>query len=249
VRHVLSILEEQRSDLPSIDSVLSRPERFADKPWRKMIADAAVAGSGATDDLRWVLEQHPTSELTRTDIFQITAPDPEIRRRRIVIASFMWGYGTGGLRYEHTRDDIASFLADPQLDDRLRQMEDRLAHREVRAAYDDLSGIHGIGPAFFTKLLYFVGRGLDGGWEYPLILDTKVAESLALLTGYGSMVTTDHWPKPDSDSYVRYVRSMHNWARRLGTQADVIEFYLWQQPRGLMEACNHRYERELHANS
>ena len=54
---------------------------------------------------------------------------------------------------------------------------------DITGAYNRLTGIPGIRSSFFTKHLYFTGNRLNPAGEFPLILDTMVARSLAWLTG------------------------------------------------------------------
>ena len=37
--------------------------------------------------------------ITRSDIIGLRAPNPVVRRRRVAIASLMWGYGITGTRW------------------------------------------------------------------------------------------------------------------------------------------------------
>lgn len=88
--------------------------------------------------------------------------------------------------------------------------------------------IAGLGPAFFTKLLYFAGNS-----ESPscLILDARVAKSLDRL---GWQMSPRHgsfsynWY---TDTYVSYCELLHQWATRdLGREvrADEIEQWLFE---------------------
>lgn len=86
--------------------------------------------------------------------------------------------------------------------------------------------IKGLGPAYFTKLLYFAaGRPTSSDTRHPLILDRRVALALG-------------WKKPDSwgnTEYSRYldlVEQLHErWRPDLPT--DVIEYVLFLAERNL----------------
>ncbi len=239
----LSILEALADGFPSERDVLGTQEGYDHNRWREAFVgfDDSVATLRVDQDVAWLLDNCP-SPLTRNQILAINGPDAATQSRRILIASLMWGYGTGSL-YRKRLVDIGGLLADPRLDDLLGRCRDRLTKGDIELAYQSLTSIPGIRSAFFTKFLYFLGRSLDSGSEYPLILDTLVSESLAWLTGYRELVELDsYWPKSNSASYAAYVTRMHGWARQLGTTADVIEFYLWHPPRAEFgAACRTAY--------
>lgn len=240
----LSILEALADGFPSERDVLGTQERYGHNRWREAFVgfDDLVATLRVDQDVAWLLDNCP-SPLARDQILAINGPDPATQSRRILIASLMWGYGTTGLRYPQRLVAIGGLLADPGLDDLLGRCRDRLTKGDIGPAYQLLTVIPGIRSAFFTKFLYFLGRSLNLGSEYPLILDTLVSESLAWLTGYRELVAlSSYWPTSDSASYGAYVTRMHGWARQLGTTADVIEFYLWHPPRAeFRAACRTAY--------
>lgn len=92
------------------------------------------------------------------------------------MASYVWGQGLTG--YGPHR--LAEILAEPGLADCLAQAAEALRSHGAVASYGVLRGaIKGLGPAFFTKLLYFLGPA--GGTvppPAPLILDMRVARVL-----------------------------------------------------------------------
>lgn len=239
---VLKILEELSHGFSSDQQVLGALEPYDAGKWRAVFvgSEELAPTHHADEDVAWLLHEHP-SPLTRQQILAIDHPDPVIRARRIVIASLMWGYGTTGLRYPKRLNDVATLLAAPSLKARLNRCADRLLSCDIRGAYATLTDIPGVRSSFFTKFLYFLGRSRDSNWEYPLILDTLVAESLGWLTGYRDLVALEsYWPGSDAASYVSYVRTMHGWARHLGTTADVLEYYLWHPPKAEFQATCRR---------
>jgi hypothetical protein len=194
------------------------------------------------EDVECILKRYPThpTTLSRTDVAEIGRTDEPNRDRRLLIASLMWGYGTSGLWRRQTKEAVRRLFRDPfvGLYERLEKCGSLLADPDIGAAYTSLTGIPGVRSAFFTKYLYFKGRALDEDWDYPLILDTLVAKSLASLTGHTHFVTLDsYWPKEDPASYCRYVHTMHRWAEHLHTTADAIEFYLWRPGSSFTKLC------------
>lgn len=204
-------------------------------------------------EVHWLCQHYPPSVgLSREDILKISDRNDATRRRRILVASLMSGYGLSGLRW-HGFKPVNNMLNDPTLDDRLAKCEESLKHGDLDTAYSTMSEpqIPRIGPAYFTKVLYFLGRSTRARPQYPLILDTFVSESLAWLTGYRALVKVYYWPVSSPETYVTYVRTMHDWAMAIGTSAETIEFYLYRcsssrrpddfgaQRGRFREACRH----------
>ena len=108
---------------------------------------------------------------------------------------------------------------------------------DPRAAYSSLirpgrGVIDGLGPSFFTKLLYFAG---GGELKHPcLILDANVARSLHDL-GWTSLPRV--WANWYTDTYVSYCELLHRWAGELPSRksgpvaADEIEYSLFTRAK------------------
>ena len=247
----LEILESLRSALPSEETVLTRREAYGAPRWRSAFVETdsgkPVHESPAAADVSMLLERFPAS-ISRQEILELAASDASASgHRRLWIAAMMWGKGTRGLHWDPTLKKVAAFLAREDLDELLAGCEQDLRDGDVEAAYARLTGVAGIRSAFMTKYLYFLGRFLDSSGDYPLILDTFVAESLTWLAGLRAyMVVSDVRPRDDAASYARYVRAMHRWARELDTSADILEFFLWREGRPkrfiLKTACAGHWE-------
>lgn len=138
-----------------------------------------------------------------------------------------WGSGSSR-RHNHKRLSALTG-ADADINRELLVSAARDARQgDVRGAYSSLirSGggvIPGLGPAFFTKFLYFAGGG-EG--EVPcLILDARVSRSLhaagwdGLSTSGGSF--SFNWY---TDTYVSYCELLAQWARDHGGGARPDEF-------------------------
>ncbi|MGD0639043.1 MAG: hypothetical protein ABSA72_13495 [Nitrososphaerales archaeon] len=149
--------------------------------------------------------------------------------------------------------NLSEFLG-PDLDAVLEKCEEDLTDGAISEAYKlfiqstgrgvEQEKYQGIGSSFFTKILYFLARngGQDSPAEYPLILDTKVSVALAQMTGYRLLARPSSYrPRPDSEAYARFVKTMHKWAAKLNVSPEVIEYYLWDKgsrnPSALWKAC------------
>lgn len=80
--------------------------------------------------------------------------------------------------------------------------------------------IRDLGPSYFTKFLYFGGFGAKRYLSQPLIMDDNVIKALGMVTG-------ERWEASLQD-YGRYLDLAADWASELDTEADVIEWRLFQ---------------------
>ncbi|OZD12011.1 MULTISPECIES: 8-oxoguanine DNA glycosylase OGG fold protein [Nocardiaceae] len=147
----------------------------------------------------------------------------------ILWLSMAWGTGSRR-RLVHKR--MRSFSLD-----RLRYQDAlyaaaALARTQPRAAYDAFLRdqkplVTYFGPAFFTKYLYFAGRGNPG--HPSLILDSRVATALRL-AGWRSLDNRGSWP---ASTYQRYCDLIETWTNELLTRSrtrparDVLERWLF----------------------
>jgi hypothetical protein len=96
----------------------------------------------------------------------------------LLAAAYTWGYGTtgyGGRRF-------AQIAAREGVEDTLAQAVAALDADGAAAAYHRLRrAIKGLGPAFYTKFLYFAATS-DTPGPAPVILDARVAASLREVT-------------------------------------------------------------------
>jgi hypothetical protein len=230
----LDILTALKPHFPPSGQVLAQGARINEERWREVATQTGdVEVACVIDNL--------SQPITRIDIIGLRDPNPVVRRRRVAIASLMWGYGITGTRWGSWVTDISDFLS-PGLDLVLADCEAHLTAGRIAEAYELFAhpgpgGIavenhHGIGIPYITKILYFLARNSPDGVpdEYPLILDTKVSMALAQLTGYRLLVRpADYRPRPDSAAYERYVNAMHAWASALDILPEAIEYYFWDE--------------------
>jgi hypothetical protein len=239
MRHLQAILEQVSGEIPTDEATLSQLGRTDKKLWAD-IAERTTSTS-VTADLRWALS-YKEEGFTRQDILDIEDPDAATGRRRRFIATLMWGYGTADLRYPARVSDLIQLFDGAQLDERLSDCVSALHGADLVRAYESLTGIRNLKSAYFTKYLYFAGKAIAPTGQYPLILDTKVSNRLARLTGYSYYVITDQWPHDDAKTYVNYVRLMHALAKDINVSADALEFYLFERPsQHFADACDAAY--------
>lgn len=181
------------------------------------------AASGVVDSGRQVI--------TRGHVFSLAAgaaDDPDAALR-LLWHALAWG---SGLKYrlDHQRmdsiaDDLPGTSEALAAAARLSRVSPAEAYRRLYAG--DRTLIGSLGPAFFTKYLYFAGGGKA---DHPcLILDSRVAASL-VGQGWISLNPGGAWP---ASTYERYVNLLNRWRRELTDQAghepraDLIERWLF----------------------
>ncbi|MFJ2644586.1 hypothetical protein [Streptomyces sp. NPDC087511] len=97
-----------------------------------------------------------------------------------LVASYVWGQGNIG----YGAHRLGEILRPAPVEAVLAQAIALLATDGAVAAYRSLSGaIAGLGPAFFTKFLYFAGGAVvDAPGPRPLIFDQRIARVLRAYT-------------------------------------------------------------------
>ncbi len=174
-------------------------------------------------------------EISRADLFQ-TADDWRAGFRPVTdlfALTMAWGYGNVGYGCYRTRrmlatDDVAGRLerALAPLRKPALATPDQLAAAYRSLGWGGSSRIRGLGPAFFTKLLYFAGYRHGEVGLQPLILDRRVARALAA-TG-GPALASWGWT---AEQWLTYLMWAHEQAAARGVPADVVEYQLFDLGR------------------
>jgi len=201
--------------------------------WSTALADRGLGGgpvTGIAGDSSTI--DSGNCQLTRGHVFNLAAgaaDDPDTALR-LLWHSLAWGSGSSH-RKNHLRMD--SIAADPKVATQALMEAARLSVDQPVEAYERLAPegktvIHQLGPAFFTKYLYFAGRG--EAMHPCLILDARVAGQLIDI-GWKTMHTRGSWL---SLTYSRYLDLIWRWQSELpadasGTKprADLIERWLF----------------------
>jgi hypothetical protein len=163
--------------------------------------------------------------ISRADLFALAEDALESPDGALTLLWNAVAWGTGG-RSRNNRRRITSVSADPDGIGTLLQRAAMLSRSDPRAAYLHLrpnqrNVIPYLGPAYFTKFLYFAGRG--AGSHPCYILDSYVARSLRN-AGWRGMLDTN-WP---ADTYVAYTELIRRWhAETDSPRADLIERWLY----------------------
>ncbi len=150
---------------------LEHSERWSADKWKR-----SFKGSGLEDFLPASISD--LSSVSRRDvqnIFESIRSPNQASNRQVLqafIAAMIWGYGTTGYGPYRTQRILSS-----SRDERVKILRDVWDH--ARSGYSDAykclkSKIHGLGPAFGTKFIYFAS---DPDKRLP-ILDLRVSEWL-----------------------------------------------------------------------
>jgi hypothetical protein len=192
---------------PSRDDVLAQAVRFDPARWQRLLPDSAL----------WPAELDGANVVTRETVFAVFGNGDVTHG---LVAACVWGAGTGA-QSVHRRVKVFTHNEQNVLGFRLAAALEVLRESGPVAAYDALRTrfrIAYLGPAFFTKFLYFAGY--DAGSEpRPLILDRFVAKGLQA-----------DWPRAGwtSAQYGEYLRHAHAWAHETGTAPDAVELALFR---------------------
>lgn len=167
--------------------------------------------------------------ISRGDIFGIAEPalnDPAAALT-LLWNALAWGSGDN---QRNNKARIASIAADPDSAGALLQQAARLSREDPRAAYDLLrpeksTAIKALGPAFFTKYLYFAGGG--NAHHRCSILDRNVAASLNRTCGWTSLPIDDgNWL---ATAYERYALLLDRWVdQHQLPRHDLLERWLFE---------------------
>lgn len=196
--------------------------RFNSAAWERQLGKTAV--------WQQFRSQIPTDSITRGDLFAMAREANAAERLQVLfVASMVWGYGEVGYGAWRAR----AALEAPQLGEQLEMLAAKLLSGDLVGACRAVS-IPRVGPAFYSKLFYFLCRGRSQ--RFPLILDTVLMNAFEKLLGLdvgdyakvtrnpGRVTSIRAWP----EGYQRYVEQMHDWAGALDCTADQIELFLFQ---------------------
>lgn len=200
------------------------------------VARWRTAGGRAQPGVRWrrdawiaefpdqseALEELP-DELDRGAVERVTTrlPETEAGVSMAFVICLAWGYGANGYGPHRALSVLAA--ENGSAPRRLLEAGKAVRAGGPLAGYEALAGssrIHGLGPAFGTKFLFFQSRPP----ERALILDRLVAEWLDEHCSF--VVSATRWSKR---SYERYLRTMQDWAKAVGVEPETLEALLFSE--------------------
>ena len=158
--------------------------------WRSALPETAWPEGFAADSKVW-----------RQDVFDVAERwrRGEATALQLAAASLAWGLGITGYGRRRTRDVLDQDPDGSRLAISIEGLRDeRPTEADLLDAYERLfrgvGHVRGLGPAFFTKIIYFAGYRRGVGGLQPLILDKVVAERLPDDAGGANRHESGWWP-------------------------------------------------------
>lgn len=139
--------------------------------------------------------------------------------------SLLWHVIAWGMMgdYRNTPTIVASAAKGKQrsrLNDILRATAQASHRGEILSAYKAIHGkIPRLGPAFFSKFLYFTADR-ESSSPRSIIFDSRVCAAVFTLTGHD-------YSKERAETYERFCNEMHRWSQLFDEPADGIEFRMY----------------------
>ncbi|WP_037623056.1 hypothetical protein [Streptomyces aureus] len=181
---------------PGAHSVRYTPSRWAQiAPWPKALAHTSASGDAA---------------VSRAEVASAVANALQREAfREALVATYVWGKGKRGTPGGSGPAALYKILTFDGLDTALAAAVTALREHGAPEAYAALRGqVLGLGPAFFTKFLYFTGTAVPPAHgPRPLILDRVLARRLRQIA---AAVGRESGHDPDG-SIATWVWSDSNW--------------------------------------
>lgn len=174
-------------------------------------ASRSIHGEEGEDGKQSVMEQGRAT-IRRQDLFTLAAARPSTEQDILTLMWHVLAWGSG-LKPRQNRNRIRSLTANPVRTAEVLLQAAELSTTEPASAYQLLrpgrrTAFPSLGPAFFTKYLYFAGAGRPD--HRSLILDARVATALNRNHGWTSLGSSA-WP---AITYERYSGLLGSWAEQ-----------------------------------
>ncbi|MDX3863241.1 8-oxoguanine DNA glycosylase OGG fold protein [Streptomyces europaeiscabiei] len=216
-------------DLPDRDTVLGQAIPFDRARWIPLLPDSTwwpAVLDECPDVGRW-------PRVDRRAVFSIASQvDTAEGRRHLLVAALVWGTGTKA-QSVNRRARVFEHSSPADIDARLSEALDVLRARGAADAYwafNNDQRVPHLGPAFFTKVLYFAGHDRATAPHRPVILDSVVSRALKANDAVDTSWPENGWT---TDQYRLYVDGVHEYAQARGVLPDQVEAALFSQGKQL----------------
>ncbi|WP_398865852.1 8-oxoguanine DNA glycosylase OGG fold protein [Streptomyces stephensoniae] len=210
-------------DLPDRDTVLGQAIPFDRARWIPLLPDPTwwpTALDECPHEGRW-------PRVDRRAVFGIARQaDTTEGRRHLLVAALVWGTGTRA-QSVNRRARIFGHSTPEDIDAQLGEALDVLRAQGAADAYRAFNNeqrLPYLGPAFFTKVLYFAGHDRATVPYRPVILDSVVVRALK-----ANGAVDPGWPENGwtTDQYRLYADGVHEYAQARGVLPDQVEAALF----------------------
>jgi Putative 8-oxoguanine DNA glycosylase OGG-like protein len=196
--------------------------------------------------VRELYHRFPNRTLCRDDIVKLVR-DNELLLS--LIAAMIWGGISTGSTGGMTGDNFTKMLkmGDKRLEEIAREANRYIANGEIREAFVFLEAnrkISGVGHAYHTKILFFIGQANPHILYQPLIFDKWMKNAFCVFlhqTGQSGLAnefyqgfaheTAEIKPWKLPNAYEEYVKSMNAWARHLSVKPSKLEEFVFGDDR------------------
>jgi hypothetical protein len=203
-------------------TVLGQAVDFDPVRWKARLPDASAWPVAL--DARPMGKKWPSVE--RSAVFEICASAGTVEGAvQAYVAAAVWGTGTSAQSVER-RINVLTGNPEGAVGERIARAIDILHDKGAVAGYAALRtgplAVNYLGPAFFSKLLYFAGFESAAGDLRPLIIDRWIARAVNAWKRTSWEET--NWP---TEVYQRYLTWAAQLAADRAVSPDVIEYHLF----------------------
>ena len=144
-----------------------------------------------------------------------------VSNRVLFVAAMMWGRGTKNGRLMPKFEKVS---AHKNFEETLKQTRELITAGKPVEAYKAWvdSEIKGIGEPFFTKWFFVCGLDSRTSGLQPLVLDSRVWKSLAVIGWSSERRTGVKYRKNPAGAYGAYLEAMRVWASELSDESGTI---------------------------
>ncbi|GAA2025538.1 hypothetical protein WDZ16_10290 [Pseudokineococcus marinus] len=215
---------ESLEALPTRTQIDAHSVRYRPQWWRTRVPSTCWPTS--LDGLPADEHKPRWHRISRSDVAHLAADHTAPGRVRLLVAAYVWGTGSSGFLFGRNTRWLKSDLGD--VGGRLTSAAHVLLTQGAGAAYSSMlrggdNAVAYVGPAFFTKYLYFTASGVTVPGPRPLILDRRVASALRSHTDLGT--SKQGWSVAEYEAYLARASA---FADRHGVGPDAVELALFR---------------------
>jgi len=173
-------------------------------------------------------------DLSRTNLVNFYG-EADIHCVTKFIAAMVWGYGAPkGQRWDHRGPSrLKKMFTDYTVTKKIIDSIDVNGEDNIKNSYQKMKKIKYLGPNFFTKHFYFLGKSQSLN-PYPLIFDARVARGImtSLLSNLKSSTPVINFisfdPVKRPEAYLAYLRIASDEAKNIACDLENVELFFFK---------------------